>query len=320
MGGAPPTITDDRGNVRPLWTFPKTRYGVPDGCPLTAEQQRKLEHALDVPWQNRTPTAGPYSAVAASLVTVYFALPFVASLTASSRARTYVAVAGLVAVCVLARDKALRARFVCAIISALALSHILYPSPSSNAVGVSATIGVSCVFGVMTLLPDWLYARLNGGSLGPTIVPPTKLRALFLQRGRCPSCAHVLYRPDETASARLECRHCESAWRPSHRGIDPLHSGPKTGQAAQTCPKCKYSLAGLAPNDQGNIRCPECGGHAPLTVQIPGHLMPTRCWGCDRSLRGLPLFNGDRVRCPDCGLWRSGVSEEDLRLPPEASV
>lgn len=322
MGGAPPNIVDDRGSVRPLWDFPKTRYGVPDGCPLTTAEQQAIETSLGLPFCQRTPSDRPLWPRVIRLAAAYGIATFAVMVFHAQLGRVFSVLFFVAFLMFPATDTATYLRRMFAAISAMLLVVLLSVTDPSDlralAIG-SVMIVASCV---LSLAPDWVLATLSRRWLTKTPAAQ-EVRALFLNQYLCPSCAHPLRVSGKDADAWLECNHCRAAWRPLwYDGVVtvPSRSELEDMRHDEACRECNYSLGGLKPDAEGILRCPECGLHARAFVRMPGVLMPTECWGCRRSLRGLPLFNGDRVRCPDCGLWRSGVSEEDLRLPSEPSA
>jgi len=322
MGEVQPTITDDRGNVRPLWTFPRTRYGVPDGCPLTTTEQQALELSLGLPLCERTPSDRPLWRRVITLAGAY-GLGMVAwAIFHAPLGRTFAAIFFAVFLVFPPTDTSNYLRRMFAAFSAALLMVLLSVTDPSDIRALAIGSVMIVAFCVLSLAPDWVLAALTRRWV-VTTPPPRQVRERLLDQYRCPSCAHPLRLSGEDTDAWLDCTHCEAAWRPLwYDGVVTVPSipAPADMRRDEACRKCNYSLGGLQADAEGFVRCPECGLHARTFVRMPGVLRPTRCWGCDRSLRGLPLFNGDRVRCPDCGLWRSGVSEEDLRLPPEASV
>lgn len=297
---------------------------MPPGSPMTAAQQRAVEAELAVSNRHSTPIRVDrrYRALAFLVLTGLV-------LTEMSCAKPLILSACLVGI--------------------NAVVHIAAPRPWIQMWSASGWRWPTLVvFGLITQLemtsrygwpPGGSFLQLLGGSailwgLVMTVligfdaskahraVDPRRntrrVRKAMLAHGRCPSCAHTVTRFQNGRSKAWLCPHCSGYW------------GDADFKTPESCPRCGYLLAGLAPSGDGSIRCPECAmtlpaaaprPRAPLpqsSVQPPRELSPA-CWNCKRSLRGLPLVLGDRVQCPECGQWRSGLTEADVR-PSDATV
>lgn len=303
------TIADGGGVERPLWGFPKTEQGVPDGAPLTAAEQYEIEAALGVPLLARTPMPDPLwrrAALAAiclaTVLGVHAAAPMV-RYDGLGRVMLFFLIGGM-----FWRSVHMLRMMMFWVASVLIVGAVLEARGGSPGLALSM-VGIAALGFGTGFVPLGFWCRLCKPRASRELDPVGVWREM-LARDRCPSCAHAVRPVSKETRAWLACDHCSALWRA------PGHGVPTRPLTPIRCPACRYSLRGLPTGSDLTIRCPECG------VVVPGKPSTgrvvrddtdsLRCWGCGRGLGGLPMAYGDRVRCPDCGQWRSGLTAVEV--------
>ena len=315
MGSGSPgtTIRDDRGVDRPLWHFPHAKTGVPEGCPLLADEQYAIEKAIGAPMCERTALPDPLLRRLIPLVGCLIGGFAIRPWFPASSAELYFSPVWLLVVGIIFQYLD-AVRLALAWGGSLALVYAVDRAAQSSWLPLPVFFLPALIGCSLAMLPRWVWLSPLSRR-GRWAAHPLRIRAAMLERDRCPSCAHPVRPLSERTRAWLTCVHCSALWRA------PGYAWPREAWTPRDCPKCRYCLAGLPADEDLTIQCPECGFYIPapptrgrIADDRGGSL---RCWGCGRSLGGLPLRYGDRVQCPDCGQWRSGLTAADVATPSE---
>ncbi len=117
---------------------------------------------------------------------------------------------------------------------------------------------------------------------------PRSLMHVWIESAACPCCdSQLVWCAQMDAPGRVRCPTCSSEW------ISQSLSAMSFARETESCPRCKYPLAGLLSSDNVSVRCPEC-------ALVLSSVRAARCGKCLEPL-GLEEGSDDcSIECRHC--------------------